>query len=88
MEERLKFHGTATVGTKGQIVIPVEARSEMGLQEGDKLLILGGPHKDSLLIIKGDALKDMLSRMTSKFDSILELIDKDTGNTVKQRRAR
>lgn len=32
---------TATVGTKGQIVIPKEARDMFGIQPGDTLVILG-----------------------------------------------
>ena len=36
-----KFAGTVTVGTKGQIVIPKEARELMGIQPGDTLILLG-----------------------------------------------
>ena len=32
---------TATVGTKGQIVIPKEAREMFGIRPGDTLVILG-----------------------------------------------
>ena len=32
---------TATVGTKGQIVIPKEAREMFGIRPGDTLIILG-----------------------------------------------
>ena len=35
-----KYAWTATVGTKGQIVIPKEAREVFGIQPGDHLLIL------------------------------------------------
>ena len=34
-------YGTATVGAKGQIVIPSEAREALGLEPGDKVLVLG-----------------------------------------------
>ncbi len=36
-----KFYGTATVGEKGQAVIPAAARKAMNLKKGDKLLIFG-----------------------------------------------
>lgn len=36
-----KFAWTATVGTKGQIVIPKEARELFDIQPGDTLVILG-----------------------------------------------
>lgn len=35
-----KYAWTVTVGTKGQIVIPKEAREVFGIQPGDNLLIL------------------------------------------------
>jgi len=35
------FYGVATVGTKGQIVIPAEAREEMNLHPGEKVIIFG-----------------------------------------------
>jgi AbrB family looped-hinge helix DNA binding protein len=36
---------TATVGTKGQIVIPREAREMFGIQPGDTLILLGDPER-------------------------------------------
>ena len=36
-----KFAWTVTVGEKGQIVIPKQARQAFGIQPGDTLVILG-----------------------------------------------
>lgn len=36
-----KFLWTATVGEKGQIVIPKQAREVFGIQPGDTLVLLG-----------------------------------------------
>jgi AbrB family looped-hinge helix DNA binding protein len=36
-----KYYGSTTVSERGQIVIPAEARREMGLEPGTKLLIFG-----------------------------------------------
>ena len=38
------FYGVTTIGTKGQVVIPAEARDQMGLQPGDKVVIMGKKH--------------------------------------------
>ena len=35
------FFGSAKVGSKGQIVIPAEAREIFGIKPGDNLIILG-----------------------------------------------
>ena len=38
-----KFYGKVPVGTKGQIVIPAEARKAMNIQPGDSVMIISGP---------------------------------------------
>ncbi len=50
-----KYAWTATVGEKGQIVIPKQAREIFGINPGDTVLILGDeskglaiPHKNTL----------------------------------------
>jgi len=39
--EGRKFYGSVTVGQRGQIVIPAEARKDFAIAPGDKLLVLG-----------------------------------------------
>lgn len=36
-----RFYGTVTVSDRGQIVIPAEARRDLGIEVGDKLLVFG-----------------------------------------------
>ncbi len=40
-----KYAWTATVGEKGQIVIPKQAREIFGIKSGDTLLLLGDEQK-------------------------------------------
>ena len=40
-ERRERYAWTVTVGAKGQIVIPKEAREVFGIRPGDTLLLLG-----------------------------------------------
>ena len=35
-----RYAGTVTVGTKGQIVIPKEARELLGIRPGDQMILL------------------------------------------------
>jgi AbrB family looped-hinge helix DNA binding protein len=37
------FFGAVTVGERGQVVIPAEARKRFDIAPGDKLLIMGDP---------------------------------------------
>lgn len=45
-----KFYGKVPVGTKGQIVIPAEARKVMNINPGDNIIVISGPpHFDRIV---------------------------------------
>lgn len=50
-----KYAWSATVGEKGQIVIPKQARELFGIRPGDTVLILGDEER-GLAIPRGEAL--------------------------------
>jgi AbrB family looped-hinge helix DNA binding protein len=43
MSKSPKFYGKVSVGPKGQIVIPAEARKAMNIVPGDSVIIMSGP---------------------------------------------
>ncbi len=47
-----KYAWTATVGEKGQIVIPKQAREVFGIRPGDTLLLLGDEDKGIAIMPK------------------------------------
>lgn len=49
-----KILGTTTVGERGQIVIPAEARVSMDISGGDKLVVFSNPHNNSITLVKAD----------------------------------
>lgn len=55
MEEA--FCGAVTVGERGQVVIPAQARDKMGSSAGDRLLAFSLPHGDGVVFIKLQALQ-------------------------------
>jgi AbrB family looped-hinge helix DNA binding protein len=69
-----KMYGTATVGTKGQVVIPAEARDEMGIKTGDKLYVFGAKH--FVGFIKEDEFAEMLNHLTERAEAIKNLKEK------------
>ena len=62
MAEKTGFLGSATVGTKGQIVIPADAREAMQIKEGDKVVILRGPREGSVLVLRVDSFDMLLQK--------------------------
>ena len=48
-----KYAWTATVGEKGQIVIPKQARELFGIKAGDTLLLLGDEQRGIAIPPKG-----------------------------------
>ncbi|MFA5149783.1 MAG: AbrB/MazE/SpoVT family DNA-binding domain-containing protein [Candidatus Omnitrophota bacterium] len=50
MSNLKRFYGKVPVGTKGQIVIPAEARKAMDIKPGDNVIIISGPpHYERIL---------------------------------------
>ncbi len=70
-----KFYGTTSIGEKGQVVIPAEARNAMGLEKGEKLLVFGmGP--DMLVVSKLSNLEKFASHLSEKLEAIRDIIKK------------
>ena len=68
------FYGAVTVGERGQIVIPAEARKEQGIEPADKLLVFTHPHSHGLLIIKVDDIESLVSAL----HGMLELVQEES----------
>ena len=64
MTEESAFYGSATVGAKGQIVIPADARRAMQIKEGDKVVVLRGPRDGSVVVFRVDSLEALWERAT------------------------
>jgi AbrB family looped-hinge helix DNA binding protein len=85
-----QLYGSVKVGERGQVVIPQEARAEMGLRAGDKLLALGGiPGLQGIVFIRADSFSTMLAEITGKMsalESMLRMADTEVGNADGGRR--
>lgn len=62
------FYGSVTVGERGQIVIPSEARAAMGIQQGDKLLIMKHPAHHGLMVFKIESARAFLDEFSALLD--------------------
>jgi AbrB family looped-hinge helix DNA binding protein len=65
------FVGAVTIGERGQVVIPAEARKRCAMEPGDKLLVFIDPVTHGITMVKVDQmhllyklLTDMLERLS------------------------
>lgn len=86
-----KCFGTAVLGPRGQLVIPVEARKELGIDTGDKLLVFGHFGGRGLMFIKVDAVEEFFNIMSSRLDEVMKLVKQsetvDVGREGKRKRS-
>lgn len=62
-----KLYGTATIGSKGQVVIPADAREDLGLKPGDRLYVLsGGP--SGVVFLKEEMLESIVAQMSEQVE--------------------
>lgn len=64
-----KLYGTATVGTKGQVVIPAEAREELGIVTGDRMYVIGSVEGGAVILLNEDKLEGFIDRMNLQVES-------------------
>ena len=71
---RFKVFGSMTVSPRGQAVIPANARKELDIDSGDTLLACALPHGQGLLLLKVDAIEQMLSSMSERLTEFEQLV--------------
>ncbi len=70
----IKCFGSTTVGPRGQVVIPVSARKELGVDAGTTLLVFKSFRGRGLLLLKVDAVEQMLGMMSERLASFDKLV--------------
>jgi AbrB family looped-hinge helix DNA binding protein len=63
-----KILGTATLNEKGQLVIPAEARADLDLKAGSKLVIMRSPDKPALILLKAEEVEAMIKDMADALE--------------------
>ena len=74
------FFGTATVGERGQVVIPAEARKKLNINPGDKMLVMSHPTATGVLLCKIDAMRELFR----SFLTDLERLEKKAAQSESQ----
>ncbi len=81
LEER--FFGAATVGERGQVVIPAEARKKCNINPGDKVLVLGHPAGSGIIICKLDDIRGVFSSFLEDLSRIESKLRNDDEESAK-----
>ena len=68
-----KLYGTATIGTKGQVVIPADAREELGLESGDRLYVMNAMHGGGVVLLKEEMLEAFVEQITAQVEDFRAL---------------
>lgn len=71
--------GSAKVGSRGQIVLPVDIRKKCGIVEGDTMIVIAKPSQMgcSITIIKASEMSFLLDYMDNASSRIRSLIVED-----------
>jgi AbrB family looped-hinge helix DNA binding protein len=63
-----KIYGFVTIGSKGQLVIPAEAREAFGLNPGDHLFVVGSEKKGVLVLLPEGNAVEFVNKINSKIE--------------------
>ena len=78
MIRKSKCYGSATLGERGQVVIPAEARQELGLGPGDKLLVFGRRAQGIVLMVKADHVAELITKTSEWLGQLKESVERET----------
>ncbi len=68
-----KLYGTATVGTKGQVVIPADARKVLDIKEGDRLYVIGSEKGGWIGFLPEEQLEKMIGHLTQSLETFTKV---------------
>jgi AbrB family looped-hinge helix DNA binding protein len=67
-----KILGTATLNEKGQLVIPKEARDNLELKPGSRMVIMTSPYRPALVIMKSEEVEVILKDISDAINTKVE----------------
>ncbi len=77
----VKFFGSTVMGERGQVVVPAEAREEIGIKSGEKLIVLGNKKRGFVILFKSDVMTKLTGMMFRKTNFFDEMFDPTTDKT-------
>lgn len=72
----MKFYGSATVGERGQIVLPAKLREDFDIKKGDMLVVVGNAETYRIGLVNPEAMSTFLDEMSEQIDTMKAKIRK------------
>jgi AbrB family looped-hinge helix DNA binding protein len=66
------MYGAATVGERGQVSIPADARKDLKINSGDKLVVFGNRINGAVILIKANIFEDFADFFMTKLNKLGE----------------
>jgi len=76
MMKDMKFYGSATVGERGQIVLPAKLREDFDIKKGDMLVVVGNAETYRIGLVNPEAMSTFLDEMSKQIDTMKSKINK------------
>lgn len=70
----MSLAGTATVGPKGQVVIPADVREKMNIKPGDKLIALYIDSKKAVGFITEESAQNMVNKLGERLTELQTVV--------------
>ncbi len=77
-----KFYGATTIGERGQVVVPAEARKDLDMMPSSKVLVFSSPHSEGLLIIKAESVAEILAHASKMLSGVEEVLKSSTDDSA------
>ncbi|NMD70148.1 AbrB/MazE/SpoVT family DNA-binding domain-containing protein [Bacillus sp. DNRA2] len=61
-----KILGTTSMGERGQVVIPAEAREELDIKPGEKFVVFGNPKRGTIILVKSEIMNKFANLFFNK----------------------
>jgi AbrB family looped-hinge helix DNA binding protein len=78
-----KFYGSTTVGERGQVVIPAEARRDFEMTPTTKLLVFGNQEHGGIMLTKAENVSRFITMATGileKLEALQKSLEEEADN--------
>jgi AbrB family looped-hinge helix DNA binding protein len=80
---RGRIYGSTTVGERGQLVVPAEARKDFGFEVGEKIIVMA--HGMGVLLLRADVVAQMVQDSMNRLADLERKISETSDQTEPRR---